>query len=241
MSKAPVVVSKIISKQMSVSEAATAYGVSRQHVHRWLVRYRDHGFDGLEPRPRRPHSHPRRTAWEVAERIVATLRARRSRPRSRAADDRLAPRTGASPGAVYLNDPSDPGGSWAGYSRTKEAAQKLLPVVRSRPAHRMLAIRLHPLAASRRHRRGDHQLARRALPIPSRRHRPATVNGEDVVTTFSPRPTITAFLSRPSLTMGRSTPLVSPAAATASSTYSRAWASPRERPSQPPANPGQDL
>ena len=123
MSKAPVVVSKIISKQMSVSEAATAYGVSRQHVHRWLVRYRDHGFDGLEPRPRRPHSHPRRTAWEVAERIVATLRARRSRPRSRAADDRLAPRTGASPGAVYLNDPSDPGGSWAGYSRTKEAAQ----------------------------------------------------------------------------------------------------------------------
>jgi hypothetical protein len=34
MSKARVVVSKIISKQMSVSEAAAAYGVSRQHVHR---------------------------------------------------------------------------------------------------------------------------------------------------------------------------------------------------------------
>jgi transposase InsO family protein len=74
MSKARVVVSKIISKQMSVSEAAAADGVSRQHVHRWLARYRDHGFDGLAPRSRRPHSNPRRTASGVAERIVALRR-----------------------------------------------------------------------------------------------------------------------------------------------------------------------
>jgi len=74
MSKARVVVSKIISKQMSASEAAAAYGVSRQHVHRWLARYRDQGFDGLELRSRRPHSNPRRTASEVAERIVALRR-----------------------------------------------------------------------------------------------------------------------------------------------------------------------
>jgi transposase InsO family protein len=68
------VVSKIISKQMSVSEAAAAYGVSRQYVHRWLARYRDDGFDGLEPRSWRPHSNPRRTAAEVAERILALRR-----------------------------------------------------------------------------------------------------------------------------------------------------------------------
>ena len=74
MSKARVVVSKVVSKQMSVSDAAAAYGVSRQHVHRWLARYRDHGFDGLEPRSRRPHSNPRRTASGVAERIVALRR-----------------------------------------------------------------------------------------------------------------------------------------------------------------------
>jgi transposase InsO family protein len=74
MSKARVVVSKVVSKQMSVSEAAAAYGVSRQHVHRWLARYRDGGFDGLEPRSRRPHSNPRRTASAVAERIVALRR-----------------------------------------------------------------------------------------------------------------------------------------------------------------------
>ena len=73
MSKARVVVSKVISKQMSVSEAAATYGVSPQHVHRWLARYRDQGVDGLEPRSRRPHSNPQRTASEVAERIV-TLR-----------------------------------------------------------------------------------------------------------------------------------------------------------------------
>jgi len=56
---------------VSVSEAAGAYGVSRQHVHRWLARYRDHGFDGLEPRSRRPNSNPQRTASAVVERIVA--------------------------------------------------------------------------------------------------------------------------------------------------------------------------
>ena len=74
MSKARVVVSKVVSKQMSVSEAAAAYGVSRQHIHRWLARYRDDGFEGLEPRSRRPHSNPRRTASAVAERIVALRR-----------------------------------------------------------------------------------------------------------------------------------------------------------------------
>ena len=74
MSKARVVVSKVISKQMSVTEAAAAYGVSRQHVHRWLARYREHGVDGLEPRSRRPQSSPQRTASAVAERIVALRR-----------------------------------------------------------------------------------------------------------------------------------------------------------------------
>jgi transposase InsO family protein len=48
--------------------------VSRRHVHRWLARYRDRGVDGLEPRSRRPHSNPQRTAWKVAERIVALRR-----------------------------------------------------------------------------------------------------------------------------------------------------------------------
>ena len=74
MSTARVVGSKLIRNQMSVSEAAAAFGVSLQHVHRWLARYRDHGFDGLEPQSRRQHSNPRRTASEVTARIVALRR-----------------------------------------------------------------------------------------------------------------------------------------------------------------------
>jgi anti-sigma factor RsiW len=74
MSKARVVVSKIISKQMSVSEAAAAYAASNQHVHRRLARYRDHGFDGREPRSRRLHSNPRPTASKVVDRIVVLRR-----------------------------------------------------------------------------------------------------------------------------------------------------------------------
>jgi hypothetical protein len=53
------------------SGCRATYGVSRQHVHRWLARYRDQGIDGVEPRFRRPHSNPQRTASEVAARIVA--------------------------------------------------------------------------------------------------------------------------------------------------------------------------
>ena len=74
MSKARVVVSKIISKTDVCQRSGHRLWVSRQHVLRWLARYRDHGFDGLEPRSRRPHSNPRRTASEVAERIVVLRR-----------------------------------------------------------------------------------------------------------------------------------------------------------------------
>jgi transposase len=76
MSKARVVVSKVVSKQMSVSEAAAAYGVSRQHVHRWLARYRDGGFDGLEPRSRRPHSK----LWQIEKSFRMSKTDLRARP-----------------------------------------------------------------------------------------------------------------------------------------------------------------
>ena len=122
MSKARVVVSKIISKQMSVSEAAAAYGVSRQHVHRWLARYRDQGFDGLEPRSRRPHSNPRRTASAVAERIVALRRELAGQGLDHGPQTICWHLETASPSAVDLHDPSDLGGSRASRTRTEEAA-----------------------------------------------------------------------------------------------------------------------
>jgi transposase InsO family protein len=71
MSRARVAVLKIVSKQLTVSAAATEYGISRRHLHRLLARYRDGGIDAVEPRSRRPHGSPSRVAPETRERIVA--------------------------------------------------------------------------------------------------------------------------------------------------------------------------
>ncbi len=70
MSKHRVAVLKVVSKQLSIIAAAAAYGMSRQHLHRLLRRYRDGGLDALEPRSRRPRSNPGRTPDAVRARIV---------------------------------------------------------------------------------------------------------------------------------------------------------------------------
>jgi transposase InsO family protein len=70
MSRARVAVLQIVSKQLSVTEAAASYGFSRRHLHRLLARYRDGGLDALEPRSRRPRSNPAATPERVRERVV---------------------------------------------------------------------------------------------------------------------------------------------------------------------------
>ena len=70
LSKHRVAVLKVVSKQLSIIAAAAAYGMSRQHLHRLLRRYRDGGLDALEPRSRRPRSNPGRTPDAVRARIV---------------------------------------------------------------------------------------------------------------------------------------------------------------------------
>lgn len=70
MSKARVAVLKVLSKEMSVTAAAAAYGYSRQHLHRLLARYRDGGLDAVEPRSRAPLSNPAATPTNLRERIV---------------------------------------------------------------------------------------------------------------------------------------------------------------------------
>jgi transposase InsO family protein len=70
MSKYRVVVLKIVAGQLSVTEAAQEYGISRRHLHRLLARYRDGGLDDLEPRSRAPLSSPHRTTDRVRDRIV---------------------------------------------------------------------------------------------------------------------------------------------------------------------------
>jgi transposase InsO family protein len=56
-----------------VTEVAERYGVSRQSVHTWLVRYRREGIAGLEDRSHRVHDHPWRIPAEVEE-LVCELR-----------------------------------------------------------------------------------------------------------------------------------------------------------------------
>jgi transposase InsO family protein len=75
MSRTRVAVLKVVSDQLSATDAAAEYGFSRRHLHRLLARYREGGLDALEPRSRRPRTSPNATSQEVRERVIA-LRAR---------------------------------------------------------------------------------------------------------------------------------------------------------------------
>ena len=58
-----------------VTEVAERYGVSRQSVHTWLLRYRQEGIAGLEDRSHQVHYHPWRIPAEVEEAICELRRA----------------------------------------------------------------------------------------------------------------------------------------------------------------------
>ena len=74
MSRAHVAVLQVVSKRLSVAEAAAEYGYSRRHLHRLLVRYRQGGLDALAPRSRRPRSSPHQTPEVVRDRIIELRR-----------------------------------------------------------------------------------------------------------------------------------------------------------------------
>ena len=74
MSKNRVVVAKIVAKQLTVSQAAAEYGMSRQHLHKLLARYRIGGLGAVDPRPRRPRSNAAATSPAVRDRIVELRR-----------------------------------------------------------------------------------------------------------------------------------------------------------------------
>jgi transposase InsO family protein len=70
MSKARVAVLKVITKELTVTAAATQYGYSRRHLQRLLARYREAGLDAVDPRSRRPLSNSAATPDTVRERII---------------------------------------------------------------------------------------------------------------------------------------------------------------------------
>jgi transposase len=70
MSKARVVVLEVTSGHLTVTAAARAYGLSRQHIYRLLKRYQLGGLDAVEPRSRRPASNPRAVGDDVVAAVV---------------------------------------------------------------------------------------------------------------------------------------------------------------------------
>ena len=62
----------------NIAELCREQGISRQTAYKWLKRYRDRGYDGLEERSRRPKSTPLMTGEEV---VAALLAARAAHPR----------------------------------------------------------------------------------------------------------------------------------------------------------------
>ena len=62
----------------TVSALCREYGVSRQTGHKWMKRFREKGFEGLEDESRRPKSAPLATAEEL---VLSTVQARDEHPR----------------------------------------------------------------------------------------------------------------------------------------------------------------
>ncbi|MHA6668517.1 IS481 family transposase [Homoserinimonas sp. A447] len=71
MSKNRVIVSSVVLEGRSPSVVAADYGVQRRWVHTLVKRYREGGWDAIEPRSRRPHTSPTQLSQALEEEIVA--------------------------------------------------------------------------------------------------------------------------------------------------------------------------
>jgi transposase InsO family protein len=63
-----------------VAHVAAELGVSRQCAHRWVGRYRRHGWDGLAERHSGPRASPSKTPAETEEKVLAARREMRAGP-----------------------------------------------------------------------------------------------------------------------------------------------------------------
>ena len=59
---------EVVSGRLSVTAAARAYGMSRQHIYRLLGALPQGGLEAVDPRSRRPASNPRAVPDEVDRR-----------------------------------------------------------------------------------------------------------------------------------------------------------------------------
>jgi transposase InsO family protein len=71
VAKARYLVEAHLVEGRSVSELAAAHGVHRSWIYKLLARYREGGYEALEPRSRAPRSSPNRTPAEAVQAIVS--------------------------------------------------------------------------------------------------------------------------------------------------------------------------
>jgi len=71
VAKARYLVEAHLLEGRSVSELAAAHGVHRSWIYKLLARYREGGYEALEPRSRAPRSSPNRTPEEVVRAVVS--------------------------------------------------------------------------------------------------------------------------------------------------------------------------
>ena len=71
-------VEKASKPEANVAALCREFNVSRETGHKWLRRFREQGYEGLEEKSRRPAKSPLATAEEL---ILAVLKAREAYPR----------------------------------------------------------------------------------------------------------------------------------------------------------------
>jgi transposase InsO family protein len=71
VAKARYLVEAHLLEGRSVSELAAAHGVHRSWIYKLLARYREGGYEALEPRSRAPRRNPNRTPEEVVRAVVS--------------------------------------------------------------------------------------------------------------------------------------------------------------------------
>lgn len=64
------IITKVLEDQSSISDLAKEYSVSRQTIHKWVNRFKEHGADGLVELSRRPHNSPNRTSGKDAQLVL---------------------------------------------------------------------------------------------------------------------------------------------------------------------------
>lgn len=65
-----------VNDGMSVSEAAEEHGVTRSCAYKWVARYQEHGWKGLEELSRRPERSPTRITQELVDELLELKRER---------------------------------------------------------------------------------------------------------------------------------------------------------------------